>query len=202
MKIYQEDLATMKRIVDDYTQETVDFEIEQTVQTIIQNVIKNGDQALKDYSKKFDQVDLDKLLVEPSDLEAVYATIDDDLKAALLTAKDNITAFHELEKETGFVDVSTPGIVRGQKLTAIKRVGLYVTGGTAAYPSTILMNAIPAKIAGVQELVMITPPQKDGINPAVLAAAKIGGGRCRLSGWGSARNCGLSIWNRNDSSGR
>ena len=86
MKIYQEDLATMKRIVDDYTQETVDFEIEQTVQTIIQNVIKNGDQALKDYSKKFDQVDLDKLLVEPSDLEAVYATIDDDLKAALLTA--------------------------------------------------------------------------------------------------------------------
>lgn len=175
MKIYQEDLATMKRIVDDYTQETVDFEIEQSVQTIIQNVIKNGDQALKDYSKKFDQVDLDKLLVEPSDLEAAYATIDDDLKAALLTAKDNITAFHELEKETGFLDVSTPGIVRGQKLTALKRVGLYVPGGTAAYPSTILMNAIPAKIAGVQELVMITPPQKDGINPSVLAAAKIGG---------------------------
>lgn len=175
MKIYQEDLATMKRIVDDYTQETVDFEIEQSVQTIIQNVIKNGDQALKDYSKKFDQVDLDKLLVEPSDLEAAYTTIDDDLKAALLTAKDNITAFHELEKETGFLDVSTPGIVRGQKLTALKRVGLYVPGGTAAYPSTILMNAIPAKIAGVQELVMITPPQKDGINPSVLAAAKIGG---------------------------
>ena len=114
-------------------------------------------------------------MVEPSDLEAAYATIDDDLKAALLTAKDNITAFHELEKETGLLDVSTPGIVRGQKLTALKRVGLYVPGGTAAYPSTILMNAIPAKIAGVQELVMITPPQKDGINPSVLAAAKIGG---------------------------
>lgn len=90
-------------------------------------------------------------------------------------AKANITSFHEQEKERGFMDASKPGVLRGQKVTPLARVGIYVPGGTAAYPSTIMMCALPAKIAGVKDIIMVTPPQVNGIAPAVLAAAKIAG---------------------------
>jgi len=175
IKIYQEDLATMKKIVMDYTEQVVDLKIEAAVQEIISTVKKTGDQALINYAKQFDQVDITDLKVADEDLTQAWEQLDPKLKASLELAAKNIRSFHELEKEKGFVDVSQPGIVRGQKVTPLKRVGLYVPGGTAAYPSTILMNAIPAKIAGVKELVVVTPPQPTGVNPVVLAAAKLAG---------------------------
>ena len=175
MKIYKESLDAMLRIVRQYTQQTTDMEIECRVYDIIENVRANGDAALREYSEKFDGVKLDDFKVDQSIIDAAWDNLPEDLKHALLVAKKNITEFHSREIEQGFVDMDTPGITRGQKVTPLARVGLYVPGGTAAYPSTIMMTALPAKIAGVKEIIMVTPPQKDGINPAVLGAAKLAG---------------------------
>ena len=175
MKIYKESLDTMLSIVRQYTQQTTDMEIERRVYDIIENVRANGDAALREYSEKFDGVKLDDFKVDQSIIDAAWDNLPEDLKHALLVAKKNITEFHSREIEQGFVDMDTPGITRGQKVTPLARVGLYVPGGTAAYPSTIMMTALPAKIAGVKDIIMATPPQKDGINPAVLGAAKLAG---------------------------
>lgn len=175
MKIYKESLDTMLSIVRQYTQQTTDMEIERRVYDIIENVRANGDAALREYSEKFDGVKLDDFKVDQSIIDAAWDNLPEDLKHALLVAKKNITEFHSREIEQGFVDMDTPGITRGQKVTPLARVGLYVPGGTAAYPSTIMMTALPAKIAGVKDIIMVTPPQKDGINPAVLGAAKLAG---------------------------
>ena len=175
MKIYKESLDAMLGIVRQYTQQTTDMEIERRVYDIIENVRANGDAALREYSEQFDGVKLDDFKVDQSIIDAAWDNLPEDLKHALLVAKKNITEFHSREIEQGFVDMDTPGITRGQKVTPLARVGLYVPGGTAAYPSTIMMTALPAKIAGVKEIVMVTPPQKDGINPAVLGAAKLAG---------------------------
>ena len=175
MKIYKESLDAMLSIVSQYTQQTTDMEIERRVYDIIENVRANGDAALREYSEKFDGVKLDDFKVDQSIIDAAWDNLSEDLKHALLVAKKNITEFHSREIEQGFVDMDTPGIIRGQKVTPLARVGLYVPGGTAAYPSTIMMTALPAKIAGVKEIIMVTPPQKDGINPAVLGAAKLAG---------------------------
>ena len=175
MKIYKESLDAMLSIVRQYTQQTTDMEIERRVYDIIENVRANGDAALREYSEKFDGVKLDDFKVDQSIIDAAWDNLPEDLKHALLVAKKNITEFHSREIEQGFVDMDTPGITRGQKVTPLARVGLYVPGGTAAYPSTIMMTALPAKIAGVKEINMVTPPQKDGINPAVLGAAKLAG---------------------------
>ncbi len=175
MKIYKESLDAMLSIVRQYTQQTTDMEIERRVYDIIETVRTNGDAALREYSEKFDGVKLDDFKVDQSIIDAAWDNLPKDLKHALLVAKKNITEFHSREIEQGFVDMDTPGITRGQKVTPLARVGLYVPGGTAAYPSTIMMTALPAKIAGVKEIIMVTPPQKDGINPAVLGAAKLAG---------------------------
>ena len=175
MKIYKESLDAMLSIVRQYTQQSTDMEIERRVYDIIENVRANGDAALREYSEKFDGVKLDDFKVDQSIIDAAWDNLPEDLKHALLVAKKNITEFHSREIEQGFVDMDTPGITRGQKVTPLARVGLYVPGGTAAYPSTIMMTALPAKIAGVKEIIMVTPPQKDGINPAVLGAAKLAG---------------------------
>lgn len=175
MKIYKESLDAMLSIVRQYTQQTTDMEIERRVYDIIENVRANGDAALREYSEKFDGVKLDDFKVDQSIIDAAWDNLPEDLKHALLVAKKNITEFHSREIEQGFVDMDTPGITRGQKVTPLARVGLYVPGGTAAYPSTIMMTALPAKIVGVKEIIMVTPPQKDGINPAVLGAAKLAG---------------------------
>lgn len=175
MKIYKESLDAMLSIVRQYTQQTTEMEIERRVYDIIENVRANGDAALREYSEKFDGVKLDDFKVDQSIIDEAWDNLSEDLKHALLVAKKNITEFHSREIEQGFVDMDTPGITRGQKVTPLARVGLYVPGGTAAYPSTIMMTALPAKIAGVKEIVMVTPPQKDGINPAVLGAAKLAG---------------------------
>ncbi|MTV81688.1 histidinol dehydrogenase [Secundilactobacillus folii] len=150
-------------------------DVEATVSDIISNVIKNGDEALKAYSRKFDKVEQDNLRVPQADIDAAFEAADDDLIDALNLAKANIISYHQKEIQNGFVDAEQPGVVRGEKIMPLAAVGLYVPGGTAAYPSSILMNVIPAKLAGVGKIVMVTPPQKDGIGQAVLATAKIAG---------------------------
>lgn len=175
MKIYQKSLAEMKEIVTNYNEETIDLAVETTVREIIQDVQKNGDQALRKYTQKFDGVALEKFEVSTQILKNAWENLDNQLKQALQIAYKNITSFHQQQLERGFVDASQPGILRGQKITPLKRVGLYIPGGTAAYPSSVLMNAIPAKIAGVKEIIMLSPTGKNGINKTVLAAAYLCG---------------------------
>lgn len=175
MKIYKESLTTMLDIVKNYIQQTTDMDIERRVYDIIEAVRTDGDKALREYSSTFDGVAVDCFKIDQAVIDQAYDALSDDLKAALLKAKANIIEFHSREIEQGFVDMDIPGIIRGQKVTPLERVGIYVPGGTAAYPSTIMMTALPAKIAGVKEVVMVTPPQKDGINLAVLGAAKLAG---------------------------
>ena len=149
--------------------------VEGVVASIIADVIVNKDAALKAYAKKFDGVDLDSLEVTKEEIDAAYAQVDKDFIAILEEAAENIRAFHSKQVREGF-SMEKDGIVVGQKITAIEKVGLYVPGGTAAYPSTVLMDSIPAKIAGCKEIVMVTPPAKDGgVNPNILAAAKVAG---------------------------
>ncbi|KRL23073.1 histidinol dehydrogenase [Lentilactobacillus kisonensis] len=150
-------------------------EVEKAVDDIIANVIENGDQALKDYEKKFDGIDLKNLRVSQAEIDDAYAQTDQKVIDALELAKENITSFQKMEVEESFIDAKKKGVIRGEKIQPLAAVGLYVPGGTAAYPSSILMNVIPAKIAGVGRIVMVTPPQKDGLSKAVLAAAKIAG---------------------------
>ncbi|MCH4008865.1 histidinol dehydrogenase [Companilactobacillus sp.] len=175
MKIVQENLAELEKMVQMKTRQLNDPKVVASVSEIINNVIENGDQALKDYEKKFDNVDIDNFKLDQKVIDEAYDNLDEDVKNALFLAKKNITSFHKKELEDGFMDSEQKGVLRGQKLVPLEKVGLYVPGGTAAYPSTIMMSALPAKIAGVDQVVIVTPPQKDGINPAVLAAAKIAG---------------------------
>ncbi|KRM33396.1 bifunctional histidinal dehydrogenase histidinol dehydrogenase [Agrilactobacillus composti DSM 18527 = JCM 14202] len=150
-------------------------EIEAAVAKIIANVRQNGDAALTQYAQDFDKVSLSDFKVPQATIDAAYDACPADLLAALKLAKRNITSYHKKEITYGFMDAEQPGVIRGQKVMPLAAVGLYVPGGTAAYPSTILMSAIPAKLAGVEKIVMVTPPQKDGINPTVLTAAKLAG---------------------------
>jgi histidinol dehydrogenase len=175
MKIYQQSLDEMKQVVKRYTQQTTDLEIEKSVRDILEDVRQNKDAAIRKYELKFDRLAIKDFKIPDEKLTAALNEISPALRKALEHAKKNITSFHRMELEHGFVDTNTPGIIRGQKVTPLKRVGLYVPGGTAAYPSTILMTALPAKIAGVEQVIMVTPPQTAGIAPAVLAAAKIAG---------------------------
>ncbi len=150
--------------------------IEDIVADIIYNVRKNKDNALKEYSQKFDGVILDDLAVSNEEIEEAFASVDKEFIEILELAKKNIYNFHEKQVRNGFLINENDGVILGQKITAIERAGVYVPGGTAAYPSTVLMNVIPAKIAGVDKITMVTPPKKDGkVNPVILAAAKIAG---------------------------
>lgn len=152
------------------------LEIRQQVLSIIEDVKVRGDEALKDYTQRFDGCTLDTLAVTPEEIEAAYAAVDPEMIAIMEEAAANIRAFHEKQLETTWTYNPGPGITLGQHITAIERVGLYVPGGKAAYPSTVLMDSIPALVAGVDSLVMVTPPGRDGkINPNILAAAKIAG---------------------------
>ena len=150
--------------------------VEGVVAEIIAEVIKNKDNALKAYAEKFDKVTLTTLEVTKEEIDEAYQTAEKEFIEILEEAAENIRAFHSRQKREGFSLKSENGVVVGQKITAIERVGLYVPGGTAAYPSTVLMDAIPAKIAGCEEIVMVTPPAKDGsVNKNILAAAKVAG---------------------------
>ena len=150
--------------------------VEAIVADIIKNVRENGDKALKEYSLKFDKAEIKNLRVTQEEINAAYENEDKALIETLELAKKNIWAFHEKQLRGGFEIKGENGTVSGQKITPIEKVGIYVPGGTASYPSTVLMNAIPAKIAGVSEIIMVTPPDKNGNIPsAILCAAKIAG---------------------------
>ena len=153
---------------------TVD--VEAIVADIIADVRKNGDGALYRLTEKFDKARLDDLLVSREEIAAARAAVDPEFLDILERAAVNIRAFHEKQKRTSFIINDAPGVVVGQKVIPVDRAGLYVPGGTAAYPSTVLMDAIPARVAGVRELVMVTPPNAEGkINPVILAAASVAG---------------------------
>ena len=146
------------------------------VSEIIAEVRKNGDAALINYTEKFDKCRLTALQVTEAEIAEAFASVEEKFLEILRKAAENIRHFHEKQVRNSFVITDTPGVVLGQKVTPVDRAGLYVPGGTAAYPSTVLMDAIPAKIAGVPEMVMVTPPGKDGkVNPVILAAAMIAG---------------------------
>ncbi len=150
--------------------------VEAIVADIIKNVKENGDKALKEYSLKFDKAEIENLRVTQEEIDAAYENEDKALIETLELAKKNIWNFHEKQLHEGFEINNGDGTVSGQKITPIEKVGIYVPGGTASYPSTVLMNAIPAKIAGVSEIIMVTPPDKNGNIPsAILCAAKIAG---------------------------
>lgn len=150
--------------------------VEEVVAQIIADVRENGDEALARYSKKFDKVELSTPEVTQEEWAQGLAQVEPELMELLTQAAANIRRFHEKQKRASFLINEEPGILIGQKIIPVDRAGLYVPGGTAAYPSTVLMDAIPAKIAGCREVVIATPPQKDGtVNPAILAAAKVAG---------------------------
>ncbi|MBR6701380.1 MAG: histidinol dehydrogenase [Firmicutes bacterium] len=150
--------------------------VEDIVTSIIEDVKKNKDAALKAYCKKFDGADIDDLEVSEQEIQEAFNAVDPEFLDILREAAVNISEFHKKQVRNNFVLTRKDGVVMGQRVLPIEKAGLYVPGGTAAYPSTVLMDSIPAKIAGCSEIVIVTPPGKDGkINPVILAAAKIAG---------------------------
>lgn len=146
------------------------------VSDIISNVRTNGDKALIEYALKFDKAELSSLEVTEEEINEAFEAVEPRFLEILRSAAENITAFHKRQVRNSFIINDKDGVVTGQKVTPIEKVGLYVPGGTAAYPSTVLMDSIPAKIAGCEEIVMVTPPTFGGkVNPVILAAAKIAG---------------------------
>ncbi len=150
--------------------------VEEIVTDIIYNVRKNGDKALYEYSEKFDKAKLSSLLVSKEEIEEAVSLVEPKFLEILKTAAENIREYHKNQVREGFEIKKADGIIIGQKIIPVDRAGLYVPGGTAAYPSTVLMDSIPAKIAGCKEVVMVTPPLSNGkVNPVILAAAFIAG---------------------------
>ena len=144
------------------------------VTEILKKVQEEGDAALEYYTKKFDVADLSDLIVSSDEIEEAFASTSEEYRKVLQQAYDNIAEYHSHQIRPGFVMTRENGVVLGQKFTPIEKVGLYVPNGTAAYPSSLIMNCVPAKLAGCSELVIVTPPDRDGkVNAAILAAAKI-----------------------------
>jgi len=161
---------------DIFARTAVDIDVSGIVSEIISNVKENGDSALFAYCEKFDKAKLTSLQVTQEEIDEAFSSVPKEFIEILKKAADNIKAFHQKQARQGFEIKKEDGIIIGQKITPVDKAGLYVPGGTAAYPSTVLMDSIPAKIAGVEEVVITTPPTKDGkINPVILAAAKIAG---------------------------
>lgn len=153
-----------------------DSGVEDVVRGIIADVVENGDRALFAYAKKFDRAELDALEVTQAELDDALLSIPAELIAAMQTAAENIRAFHSMQLREGFRLERPNGVYMGQKITPIEKVGLYIPGGTASYPSTVFMNAIPAKLAGCPLVVMVSPPNANGqIAAPILAAAKLAG---------------------------
>lgn len=150
--------------------------IRQRVEHILQAVQERGDEALKEFTAIFDGPFLDSFLVTEEEIDAAVAAVGSDFMAVLEEAAANIRTYHERQVETTWMDTFRPGVRLGAKFTPIQRVGVYVPGGTAAYPSTVLMDIIPAHVAGVPSIAVFTPPKKDGsVNPYILAAARVAG---------------------------
>ncbi|WJI24938.1 histidinol dehydrogenase [Thermosynechococcus sp. QKsg1] len=172
------DLRAELRRICDRTDSGEMSEQQATVEAILRRVAKEGDRALIEYTAQFDHIDLtpETLRVKGDELDAAYQQVSKELLDAIRLAKQQIEAFHRQRVPKSWVQFGEDGIVLGKRYTAVDAAGLYVPGGRAAYPSTVLMNAIPAQVAGVQRIVMVTPPgQGKGINPAVLVAAQEAG---------------------------
>lgn len=153
-----------------------DAKLNQTVLEIIHHVRKNGDQALREYTEEFDEVTLDSIAVSEAEISEAREIVSEKFIQAIQRAHDQIKEYHEKQVEKSWFYEAGEGMMLGQKVTPIESVGLYVPGGTAAYPSSVLMNAVPAKIAGVTDIYMTAPPQEDGkMNPYILIAASIAG---------------------------
>ena len=162
----------LKRSPANYT------EYENTVAEIIRNVREGKDKALFEYTEQFDhtQMDAAHIRVQPQEIRAAYDSLDPELIRVMKKSAENIRIFHEKQKRNSWIETKDDGSILGQRIIPIEISGVYVPGGKAAYPSSVLMNVIPAKVAGVQRIIMTTPPQKDGsINPGTLAAADIAG---------------------------
>lgn len=150
--------------------------IVEIVTTILNEVKKNGDDAVREYTVRFDGGLPKKSVIEKDELQSYLDKVDDDFKNAIVNAKNNIYDFHLRQAQQSWMTTKDSGVIMGQRIRGLHRVGIYVPGGTAAYPSSVLMNAIPAKIAGVKEIIMVTPPGKDGNpNPNIMAAAAVAG---------------------------
>ena len=159
-----------------FARDNIAANVEGVVAEIIAEVIKNGDDALRSYALKFDKAELDNLEVTEQEIQEAFANVEPQFLQILEEAAANIRAFHEKQVRNSFIVNQQDGVVVGQKVTPIEKVGVYVPGGTAPLSSTVLMDVVPAKIAGCSEIVMATPPARDGkVNPSILAAAKIAG---------------------------
>lgn len=159
-------------------EESVQQEVTFTVEEILNNIKKQGDIALIKYINKFDSESVNKsnICVSREEIEKAYKIVDDEFLEAIKLAAENIKFFHEKQKKNSWMVTKEKGVILGQNIRPLEKVGIYVPGGTAAYPSSVLMNAMPAKVAGVNNIVMVTPPLKDGsINPNILVAADIAG---------------------------
>lgn len=151
-------------------------DIRKAVEAILADIEQRGDAVVREYTKRFDGVDLDSFLVSPEEIDDAVDIVGPDFMAILEEAAANIRAYHERQVEQTWIDTFRPGVRLGAKFTPIQRVGVYVPGGTAAYPSTVLMDTIPAHVAGVPSIAVFTPPAKDGsVNPYILAAAHVAG---------------------------
>ncbi len=175
MKIVQADLATAKKYLAQQVLASEEAQVEEVVKAILADVKENGDRALAHYTEKFDHVALSEFRLSAADIENGFQKTAPEVIEALELAKANIVSFHEKQKQTGFVDAEKSGVIRGQLVLPMETIGIYVPGGTARYPSSVLMNALPAQIAGVKRIVMVTPSGPEGIPSAILAAAKIAG---------------------------
>lgn len=173
IKIYKDGVNSREQI---FSVVQPKFDVASTVKEIIDTVKKDGDNALYAYAEKFDKVKLSSLLVSKEEIDSAVKSVEPEFLNILKSAAENIKEFHSKQKRDGFEIRRADGVVLGQKIIPVERAGLYVPGGTAAYPSTVLMDAIPAKIAGCKEVVMVTPPDKNGnVNPVILAAASVAG---------------------------
>ena len=172
IKILKQD--TLKR--DDAFSSSAPSNVTDIVSAIIADVAKRGDEALFEYCEKFDKCKLKSLAVTKEEIENAFEQVEPEFVEILKEAAENIRVFHKRQVKEGFIQTNDNGSVVGQRVIPLEKVGLYVPGGTAAYPSTVLMDSIPAKIAGCREIVMVTPPSADGkVNPVILAAARVAG---------------------------
>lgn len=178
IKIVKADGVQEKALINQLKERSgeIDKEVTETVSKILSDVKEYGDYSVREYTMKFDGSVPESFEISKEEIDASTEKCDSDFVLALYRAADNIRDFHARQKQQSWLDPKENGVILGQRIRGLKRVGIYVPGGTAAYPSSVLMNAIPARIAGVEEIIMVTPPAKDGTaNPDILAAAKIAG---------------------------
>lgn len=177
MKIVSVDSKSIDAVISKLENRESSYkEIDEKVEIIIKEVIEKGDTALKKYTLLFDGADIENLKVSQQEIDSAYSMVEEKYINIIKQAKENIEEFHKKQLTKSWFTNSDNGIILGQMINPIERAGIYVPGGKAAYPSTVLMNAIPAKVAGVSSIVMVTPPDRNGnINPYILAAAKLAG---------------------------